>query len=166
MRTSDLLEILGTFTAENRRNFKAFLCSPYFVDPKNQETLLALCQLVFDEIDHPDSALSDEVIYMRIFPKGEKVKNKLEKLRSDLLGFARTFIKTEYANARFSGDLEHLALAHFFSGSQITQSVFEELQAPERMGSQKRQTRLGTKRLYQPTRDEKSVHPLWNHAGL
>jgi hypothetical protein len=119
MRKSDLTELLSVLDANERKSFLKYMQSPYHVDQKTAEPQMALLSLKFTQIDQHGIDLDDETEYFTVFGSVPKVKNKLEKLRSELLTNLRRFIVFEQTASRYNGELEHLPLAQYFLNKNL-----------------------------------------------
>ena len=114
MRKSDLAELLSVLGIEERIKLRNYLLSPYHVEQKATEPQLRLLEFTCNQIDGLQGEICENEEYAQIFPKGEKVKNKLEKLKSELLGNLRAFLALEHHQKKYGGELQHLALADFY----------------------------------------------------
>ncbi len=120
MHNSKILQIIGTFERKELREFGKFLNSPYFVDGRTQNQVLALflhIQKYWPDMEHPQ--LKREKVYPKLYPGEKVVVSKLEKLMSRLLALLRDFIVQKSWETDRSAEMHLLWQIQYFRHHQI-----------------------------------------------
>lgn len=96
MERSSLLELLKTFSANDYKEFVAFVNSPYF----NREKILErFARILFES--HPHFTKSNEDLFSELYPGKKYNDNLMRNIRSDLLRLAEQFLSVkEFLSSR------------------------------------------------------------------
>ncbi len=96
MERSSLLELLKTFSANDYKEFVAFVNSPYF----NREKILErFARILFES--HPHFTKSNEDLFSELYPGKKYNDNFMRNIRSDLLRLAEQFLSVkEFLSSR------------------------------------------------------------------
>ncbi|MBV6440799.1 MAG: hypothetical protein EPGJADBJ_02472 [Saprospiraceae bacterium] len=91
------MELLRTFTLQERQRLRLFVASPYFSKGENSHQLAALLELCLNAIDkNTDSGLEKAEVYADVFPGEIPVAGKLEKRMSALHRLVMQFLVTDH----------------------------------------------------------------------
>ncbi len=90
MERSSLLDLLKTFSANDYKEFIAFVNSPYF----NREKILErFAKILFET--HPHYTKSNEELFLELYPGRKYNDNLMRNIRSDLLRLAEQFLSVK-----------------------------------------------------------------------
>lgn len=129
-----LMELLRTFSLQERQRLRLFVASPYFSKGENSHQLAALLELCLNAIDkNTDSGLEKAEVYAAVFPGEMPVAGKLEKRMSALHRLAMQFLVTDYYFQPENEPDRQLVLAQEFRKRGLASRAGDALQTARQL---------------------------------
>ncbi len=121
MHNSILLETLEALNELELEELEKFLCSPFFNRSKKSQLIISLYRYI--KPYHPEMNnfnLKKETVYQHLFGEEAIIKNKLEKLMSDLLILIKEFIVHQRSTVSINEQKKLYYLGQFYKEKKLT----------------------------------------------
>ncbi len=97
MKNDKLLELLGSFTPEEKQEFPLFLDSPFFVRKRNAEAMLRLFNCLVPDANDPEQKTLDKaLVHAWVFPDKTYSEPRLEKTFALFRDLVEQFLSIRY----------------------------------------------------------------------